>query len=435
VGYRTEFHPSVETRLPIRQADTRGSNLLIASIRTNDCEVAVIGAGPYGLAVASELKAAGVETRTFGGAMSFWRHNMPRGMRLRSPWHATFIGNTKGPLSLDSYASSRRVALKEPLLLENFVDYGLWVQAQAIPDLDTRLVSRVETTSGGFRLVLADGDAVQARRVVVATGLMNQQMIPSVFKGLPGELVSHTSEHDGFEAFNGKRVAVIGRGQSACESAVLLKRSGANVDLVCRSEIHWLGSQTRSGKPGRSVVGIASELLASPSRVGPFPLSWLVEFPGLVHRFPTALRSRFNARSLRAGATGWLRPDFDGIRVNAGRTIVGATVKGQEIELEFEKDAATFDHVLLATGYQIDIAKLGLFAPDVLGAIKCQQGSPLLSSGLESSIAGLHFVGASAVASFGPLMRFTAGTPYAARTVTRFVQGVKGRTQRASLRQ
>lgn len=408
---------------------------MIAPIRTNDCEVAVIGAGPYGLGVASELKAAGVETLTFGGAMSFWRNNMPKGMRLRSPWHATYIGNTNGPLSLDSYASSRRVALKEPLLLENFVDYGLWVQAKAIPDLDTRMVSRVEPTDGGFRLVLGDGDTVLARRVVVATGLMNQQMIPAVFDGLPGELVSHTSEHAGFEAFRGKRVAVVGRGQSACESAVLLKRAGADVDLVCRSEIHWLGSQTRSGKPGRSFVGIASDLLASPSRVGPFPLSWLVEFPGLVHQFPAAMRAAFNMRSLRAGATGWLRPDFDGIRVNAGRTIVGAAAKGREIELEFETDAAAFDHVLLATGYQIDIAKLGLFGPDVLDAIKCQEGVPLLSAGLESSIAGLHFVGASAVGSFGPLMRFTAGTPYAARSVTRFVQRAVGKAQAGSLRQ
>ena len=42
-----------------------------------DCEVAVIGAGPFGLAVASALKGAGVDTLTLGGAMSFWRDHMP----------------------------------------------------------------------------------------------------------------------------------------------------------------------------------------------------------------------------------------------------------------------------------------------------------------------------------------------------------------------
>jgi len=78
--------------------------------------------------------------------------------------------------------------------------------------------------------------------------------------------------------------------------------------------------------------------------------------------------------------------------------------------------------VLLGTGYRIDIARPGLFAPDVLAAIARREGAPVLSAGFESSIPGLHFVGASAVGSFGPLMRFTAGTPYAARNVTRFVK-------------
>ncbi|WP_095199832.1 NAD(P)-binding domain-containing protein [Mesorhizobium carmichaelinearum] len=397
-----------------------------------DCEVAVIGAGPFGLAAASALKAAGVDTLTFGGAMSFWRDNMPRGMRLRSPWHATYIGHTKGPLSLDSYAKVLGISSSEPLRLENFVDYGLWIQAQAVPDLDKRRVGRVEKANGGFRLALADGDAVKARRVVVATGLMNQQLIPVAFDGIPRELVSHASEHTGYEAFRGKRVAVIGRGQSACESAVLLKRSGAEVDLICHGDIHWLGYRALSGKQSWSLRDFLSERLASPSRVGPFPISWLVEIPGFVHRFPEPARAGLNRRSLGAGATGWLKPDFDGIKVRAGSRIVSAFAKGNAIELRFEKDTATFDHVLLGTGYRIDVAKLGLFAPDMLATIARRDGLPVLSAGFESSIPGLHFVGASAVGSFGPLMRFTAGTPFAARTVARFIQSDKSRNYAAA---
>ncbi|BAV45908.1 hypothetical protein MesoLj113a_40290 [Mesorhizobium sp. 113-1-2] len=405
---------------------------MTAFMPRTDCEVAVIGAGPFGLAAASALKAAGVDTLTFGGAMSFWRDHMPRGMRLRSPWHATYIGHTKGPLSLDSYAKVLGISPREPLWLENFVDYGLWIQAQAVPDLDTRRVGRVEKANSGFRLALADGDAVKARRVVVATGLMNQQLIPAVFDGIPRELVSHASEHTGYEAFRGKRVAVIGRGQSACESAVLLKRSGADVELICHGDIHWLGYRALSGKQSWSLRDFLSERLASPSRVGPFPISWLVEVPGFVHRFPEPARAGLNRRSLGAGATGWLKPDFDGIKVNAGNRIISASAKSNGIELRFEKDAVTFDHVLLGTGYRIDIAKLGLFAPDMLAAIARREGLPLLSAGFESSIPGLHFVGASAVGSFGPLMRFTAGTPFAARTVARFIQSGKGRNYAAA---
>ena len=46
-------------------------------------------------------------------------------------------------------------------------------------------------------------------------------------------------------------------------------------------------------------------------------------------------------------------------------------------------------------------------------------GLPILSGGLELSVEGLHFVGASAVGSFGPLLRFIAGAGFAARRVTR----------------
>ena len=301
---------------PDVEKQTRETDDMTGSMPRSDCDVAVIGAGPFGLAVASALKAAGVDTLTLGGAMSFWRDHMPKGMRLRSPWHATYIGHTKGPLSLDSYAKVLGISSAEPLRLENFVDYGLWIQAQAVPDLDTRRVDNVEKAIGGFRLALADGDAVKARRVVIAAGLMNQQLIPAAFDGIPGELVSHASEHTGYEAFRGKRVAVIGRGQSACESAVLLKRSGADVELICHGDIHWLGYRALSGKQSWSLRDFVSERLASPSRVGPFPISWLVEVPGFVHRFPESARAGLNRRSLGAGATGWLKPDFDGIKVN-----------------------------------------------------------------------------------------------------------------------
>lgn len=405
---------------------------MTASTSGTDCEVAVIGAGPFGLAAASALRAAGIDTRTFGGAMSFWRDHMPRGMRLRSPWHATYIGHAKGPLSLDSYANTLGISPSQPLHLEDFVGYGLWIQAQAVSDLDARRVSRVEPANGGFRLTLADGNAVTARRVVVATGLMNQQLIPTVFQGISGELVSHASEHTDYEAFRGKRVAVIGRGQSACESAVLLKRGGADVELICHGPIHWLGYRALSGKQSWSLRDFLSERLASPSRVGPFPISWLVEVPGFVHMFPEAVRAGLNRRSLGAGATGWLRPDFDGIRIKAGSRIVGASARDNGIELRFEKDDAAFDHVLLGTGYRIDIAKLGLFTPDLLGAIVRREGLPVLSAGFESSIPGLHFIGASAVGSFGPLMRFTAGTPFAAHTVARFVRKGAGKSYAAA---
>ena len=79
------------------------------SIRHLTCEVAVVGAGPYGLAVAAHLRAANIETLIFGEAMSFWQQHMPKGMKLRSPWHATHLAGPHRSWSLDVYDAARKV--------------------------------------------------------------------------------------------------------------------------------------------------------------------------------------------------------------------------------------------------------------------------------------------------------------------------------------
>jgi cation diffusion facilitator CzcD-associated flavoprotein CzcO len=292
----------------------------MTSRRANSCEVAVIGAGPYGLSVAAHLDHAGLATRVFGEPMGFWRRHMPKGMMLRSPWHGTHISSPDSSHSLDVYAIEHDVDDGKLLPLESFVDYGEWFQKHAVPQLDRRTVAQIDAASDGFRLMLADGEIVTADRVVVATGLRNQDYRPDVFAGLPAALVSHSSQHADLGIFRGKHVAVIGRGQSACESAALLAESGAQTDIISRGDIHWLAHLT-DGNAGKPRLWRLREALAAPSAVGPFPLSWLAEFPGLVRRLPAKLRDEFTQRCLKAGAAGWLKPRFANVAINAGRRI------------------------------------------------------------------------------------------------------------------
>lgn len=128
-------------------------------------------------------------------------------------------------------------------------------------------------------------------------------------------------------------------------------------------------------------------------------------------------------RSLRAAATAWLRPRAKAVWINAGRTIAGVSAKGDQVAIQHDNGTSVADHALLATGYRIDISKLGVLAPELLPAIRGSDGYPLLYRGFESSVPGLHFVGATAVKSFGPLPRFVAGAGYAARCVTRAALG------------
>jgi hypothetical protein len=397
----------------------------------DDCEVAVIGAGPYGLSVAAHLNAANVATRVFGEPMSFWQRHMPRGMYLRSPWVASHLADPAKSCSLDVYAGNNGIAQHYPLPIEHFISYGKWFQRSAVPNLDPRKVVRIEQSGSGFRLRLDDGAETLARRVVVALGLAHQDFRPEPFVGLPAALVSHTCEHDNLDAWRGKRVAVIGRGQSACESAALLSEGGAEVDLICRGDIHWLGVPQKSQNGRRSWLKRLRARLGAPSEVGPFPLDWFNELPVLAHRAPAELRAWIASRSLRPASAGWVRPRFDRVRVSAGRAIVGARAMDHEVAVDLDNGSRTFDHVLLATGYRIDISKLGIWAPELLYKIDCAAGSPHLAGGFESSIPGLHFVGSSAVHSYGPLMRFVVGAGYAARSITRKVAGRRSRSTAA----
>ena len=207
---------------------------------SRDTEVAVIGAGPHGLASAVHLRRAGLKTHVLGEPMGFWR-SMPRGMRLRSNFTATNLIELNGPFSLNSYMDEIGERFGHPFSLQRFVDYGLWVQRKAVPDVDTRCVTRLARSNGGFQLELADGDRMTASRVVVAGGIAPFANMPQEFDHLPAELVSHTGDHDDLTVFAGKRVLVVGGGQSALESAVLMAERGAEVEVaVRRAEVVWL---------------------------------------------------------------------------------------------------------------------------------------------------------------------------------------------------
>jgi hypothetical protein len=382
--------------------------------RRDDCEVVVIGAGPYGLAVAAHLKLPASRrgrsaNRCRLGAIHAERHEAAVAPRAAtSPIPRQY--------SLDAFAHQLGGApAQDQLPLEYFVRYGEWFQRQTVPDLDNRKVTRVEDIGKGFCLALDNGEAIHAPRIVVAMGLTGQEFRPAEFDGLPSYLVSHASEHASLDAWRGQRVAVVGRGQSACESAALLREAGSEVDIICRGNIRW-GEPTASATPSG---GGWLRATRAPSAVGPRPLSLLNELPGAEHLLPAGVLSWINSRSLRPKPAWWLKPRLEGVRVLAGRRIVGATAKDDRVSLQLDDRSEVYHHVVLATGCKVDIAKLRLLPPALLRRIACIDGVPSLAEGFESTVPRLHFVGASSVASFGPLMRFVAGGGYAARSITR----------------
>jgi FAD-dependent urate hydroxylase len=382
-----------------------------------DTDVAIIGAGPHGLAAAAHLRRAGVETTILGEPMSFWQ-SMPAGMLLRSNWPATCIAEHEGPLSLDSYCAERGISFGLPVPLRQFIDYGLWVQAKVASDVDRRMVRSLDGAEGRYRLQFADGDRMTARRVVVAAGIREFASRPSYAAGLPAGLASHTGDHDDLSRFAGGRVLVVGGGQSALESAALLRENGAFPEVAVRKDhLNWLHGGRYHRKLGR-----LAPLVYAPTDVGPMGLSRIVAVPDLFRRLPRQLQDPMAYRAIRPAGARWLQARLADVPVTMSRTVALAVPTAGGLQVAFtDGGSGTFDHMLMGTGYRVDITRYPFLAPSLTARIRRAGGYPVLRRGMESSVPGLFFVGAPAAWSFGPIMRFVAGGWFCARSVTRAV--------------
>jgi FAD-dependent urate hydroxylase len=106
--------------------------------------------------------------------------------------------------------------------------------------------------------------------------------------------------------------------------------------------------------------------------------------------------------------------------------IRGVHCRGAEVHMAVQQAEGavhlTADHVIAATGYAPNIRRLSFLEP-LLPAIRClddarQAGAlPVLDRVFQSSVPGLHFVGAISAPTFGPSMRFIYGTRFTAERI------------------
>jgi len=381
------------------------------------CDVAIVGAGPYGLSAAAHLIAAdGLNIRVFGEPMSFWERHMPTGMLLRSPLEGSHLSDPKGALKLQAYQAASGAAVTAPLPLQRFAGYGRWFQSKTVPDLDSRKVDTIEKRDDStFQLSLEDGQPCEARRVIIAAGIVPFAWRPPAFVALPRSLASHSCNHQDLSVFAGKRVAVVGAGQSALESAALLHEMGTDVELLVRApRVRWLWN-----RPWVHTFQPIGRMLYAPPDVGQAGISHLVARPNLFRRLPRWIQNSLGPRAIRAAGAAWLRPRCQGIRITTGCEVTSAATVGQRVKLTLSDGTERrVDHVLLATGYRVDISRYPFLSKNLLGATNQISGYPVLDAGFESSVRGLYFLGAPAAWSFGPLMRFVAGVDFASRSLT-----------------
>jgi cation diffusion facilitator CzcD-associated flavoprotein CzcO len=195
-------------------------------------DVAVIGGGQSGLATAFGLRREGVHNvivldENGAGSEGPWP-TYARMITLRTPKELTPIDFGLPSLTFRAwyeaqYGASGWAAL-DKIPRGAWMDYLRWYRRVLdLPVRNDARVDRIEPIDGGvFRLMLAGGDTLVARKVVLATGIQGggEWHTPGFIKDkLPRHLYAHTSEPIDFAALAGKRIAILGGGASAFDNA------------------------------------------------------------------------------------------------------------------------------------------------------------------------------------------------------------------------
>ncbi|MBZ5636357.1 MAG: NAD(P)-binding domain-containing protein [Acidobacteriia bacterium] len=382
-------------------------------------DVAVIGAGPYGLSIAAHLKAAGRDFRIFGGPMSTWTTRMPRGMQLKSEGFASSLSDPDSQFTLADYCKQEGFPYADlglPVPLETFTSYGRAFQRRFVPEVEDKLVVSVCRSSTGFQIRLEDEEIVAARRVVVAVGLSHFEHIPPFLSALPSELLTHSSRHCALDRFKGREVAVVGSGASALDLAALLHKAGALVHLAARDSVIRFHDPPEIPRPLWKRIRYPMTGIGS----GWKPL-FCTSAPLLFRRLPERFRLHV-VRRLLGPAPAWFIKDqtVGNVQFHLGVSITRPELQNNRVSLQLTDRTGAghtlaVDHVIAATGYKVDLRRLAFLDSELLAGIRSVDQTPVLSSDFESSVPGLYFVGTSSANTFGPLMRFVFGARFTAQ--------------------
>ncbi len=388
---------------------------------TNSTDVAVIGAGPYGLSLAANLRARHVSFRIFGNSMRFWR-NMPIGLNLKSFAFSTNISVPERGFSFPEWCRQHGLEDFEPCTMQSFAAYGLDIQKRFVPELEEVLATRIERADRDFEITLASGDALRSRRVVVCTGLSGLEHIPAALQGLGPAHIQHTTSIANYSVFRGKRVAVIGGGASAIEAGALVQEADGFGEVFVRGPKVIFHERTPRVRPLWARIKDPISVLGQ-SRKG-----WVLEkLPLIVHFIPTDRRVHFVRGYLGPESPWWIKDRVVGkVPISLQQEVVGAEVtsNGVRLAMRDSKNALRdieVDYVIAGTGYEFDVARVSFLGNTLKRDICRTERAPILNLNFESSVPGLHFIGPLSSMSFGPLFRFVAGADFTVRRLAHYL--------------
>jgi FAD-dependent urate hydroxylase len=261
----------------------------------------------------------------------------------------------------------------------------------------------------------AEESPVSARQVIIATGLLPYTRVPSELSGLPSDLMTHSSEHHRLDQFRGRRVAVIGGGQSSLQTAALLHEAGADVQVIVRG--HKLIWEERIAPE----IGLLDYIKRPPVKLCEGWGCAFFDSPSAFRLLPRPMRVRTALTALGPTGAWWLRDRVEGVLdVLMGHQLKSAEPHGSGVRLHLDgakQSTIDADHVIAGTGFRIDVSRLSFLSEEIQTGLVKRANFPSVNKAGESTVPGLYFAGAHTMTSLGPGVRFISGTFHTAARV------------------
>jgi thioredoxin reductase len=355
--------------------------------------------------------------------MDTWRAHMPLGLYLKSEPYGSVISAPARGYDVATYSRLHGfddyVDRVGPLSLERFLGYADWFTDQLVPDVRDLTVTSVVPSRDGFKVEFAEEAPAFVRQVIVATGVLPYAHIPGELAGLPSDLMTHSAAHDRLDQFRGRRVAVIGGGQSALQTAALLHEAGADAQVIARrQQIVW---EERIAQE----IGLLDYIKRPPTKLCEGWGCVVYDSPDAFRLLPESVRIEMALTALGPKGAWWLRDRVEGVfEVLTGHQLRSAEPHGSGVLLQLDglqRSSIAADHVIAGTGFRIDIARLPFLSEEIQAGLVTRANCPLVNRAGESTIPGLYFAGAPTMPSLGPGVRFISGTHHTAARVAKSV--------------
>ncbi len=344
-------------------------------------KITIIGAGPAGLAIAGRLSHRGIPYTILEASPNItnsWRNHYDRlHLHTVKQW---------SHLPLKPFPDDYPLYVPKDLLVEYFESYA---EEFDIKPIFNSNINNISKSNGFWKIEDSNGNERTTDIVIIATGVNREPNIPS-FEGQPSfsGSIKHSITYKNTKPYQGKKVLVVGMGNTGAEIALDLAEAGIDTYLSVRGPVNVVPRDLN----GRPVQVTAKKLAKIPFGIG-------TKLGVLIRSFYIGDLSKYGIPNPKMGPTEQLLETGKTPVVDIGTV---AAIKNGSIKVrpgikQIHEDSVTFNDgktteitdIILATGYKPNVENFLVKGEEVLDKYGCP--NPPIGEGYHENIYFLGF--------------------------------------------